>query len=125
MLATALWDNSALQKLELGDNGIGDQGAGAFPQGWPLPVATHRWPQPLASPAAAAAGPFFAGAWPTFLPGVDPPSAHPCFARTEDLLEAASRNSTLLELGLQGNIFDLSNLEDAVLGVRSSLVLGL
>jgi hypothetical protein len=44
---------------------------------------------------------------------------------TEDLLEAASRNSTLLELGLQGNAFDLSNLEDAVLGVRSSLILGL
>jgi hypothetical protein len=29
MLATALWDNSALRKLELSDNGIGDQGVGA------------------------------------------------------------------------------------------------
>lgn len=43
----------------------------------------------------------------------------------EDLLEACSRNSTLGELCLQGNPFDLANLEEAVLGVRTSLILGL
>ena len=43
----------------------------------------------------------------------------------EDLLKALARNETLLELRILSNLFDLGRHEEAVLGVRSTLQLGL
>lgn len=118
MVATGLWDNRSLLKLELCDNGIGDQGVGA--------------PRALPNPHSAA---LRAAVRPDRL--TEPRTTHRTDTRrtsnehetpsrfAEDLLEACSRNTTLTELGLQGNTFDLANLEEAVLGVRSSLILGL